>query len=127
MIRRPPRSTLFPYTTLFRSAACRAYAQQRTEDKTMPVSKDVASGGAGDAGVGAAGGAIAGGGIDAGKEAAGHHAPNPGAYPSRPPQKRNQPATPALGGATDPGGAGPPLWGFLWRPPRALRPPGGRP
>src|SRR2546426_5850361 len=36
-------------------AACRAYAQQRTEDKTMPVSKDVASGGAGDAGVGAAG------------------------------------------------------------------------
>src|SRR3989449_10855002 len=52
-------------------AACRAYAQQRTEDKTMPVSKDVASGGAGDAGVGAAGGAIAGGGIDAGKEAGG--------------------------------------------------------
>src|SRR5258707_9971615 len=24
MIRRPPRSTLFPYTTLFRSPACRA-------------------------------------------------------------------------------------------------------
>src|SRR3712207_7801230 len=24
MIRRPPRSTLFPYTTLFRSTACRA-------------------------------------------------------------------------------------------------------
>src|SRR3712207_8470933 len=24
MIRRPPRSTLFPYTTLFRSAPCRA-------------------------------------------------------------------------------------------------------
>src|SRR5256885_5030112 len=24
MIRRPPRSTLFPYTTLFRSAACAA-------------------------------------------------------------------------------------------------------
>src|SRR3712207_7808406 len=24
MIRRPPRSTLFPYTTLFRSRACRA-------------------------------------------------------------------------------------------------------
>src|SRR2546427_5002371 len=24
MIRRPPRSTLFPYTTLFRSAACEA-------------------------------------------------------------------------------------------------------
>src|SRR5256885_12241092 len=26
MIRRPPRSTLFPYTTLFRSAAVSAYA-----------------------------------------------------------------------------------------------------
>src|SRR3712207_8414486 len=25
MIRRPPRSTLFPYTTLFRSARCRAH------------------------------------------------------------------------------------------------------
>src|SRR3712207_7563775 len=28
MIRRPPRSTLFPYTTLFRSAAPRAYRDQ---------------------------------------------------------------------------------------------------
>src|SRR2546427_12356560 len=27
MIRRPPRSTLFPYTTLFRSAGLRAFAQ----------------------------------------------------------------------------------------------------
>src|SRR5256885_15285545 len=26
MIRRPPRSTLFPYTTLFRSSACRVSA-----------------------------------------------------------------------------------------------------
>src|SRR2546429_6434058 len=26
MIRRPPRSTLFPYTTLFRSCACDAFA-----------------------------------------------------------------------------------------------------
>src|SRR3990172_8368885 len=26
MIRRPPRSTLFPYTTLFRSASCVSYA-----------------------------------------------------------------------------------------------------
>src|SRR5688572_31740913 len=26
MIRRPPRSTLFPYTTLFRSPACQALA-----------------------------------------------------------------------------------------------------
>src|SRR3712207_8066334 len=31
MIRRPPRSTLFPYTTLFRSARVRE-AEQRTED-----------------------------------------------------------------------------------------------
>src|SRR3712207_8299296 len=30
MIRRPPRSTLFPYTTLFRSLAARA-AQQRPD------------------------------------------------------------------------------------------------
>src|SRR5690348_17541223 len=28
MIRRPPRSTLFPYTTLFRSVAVRAVAQR---------------------------------------------------------------------------------------------------
>src|SRR2546430_4338733 len=27
MIRRPPRSTLFPYTTLFRSALARAYVR----------------------------------------------------------------------------------------------------
>src|SRR3989442_11858575 len=26
MIRRPPRSTLFPYTTLFRSSACAGFA-----------------------------------------------------------------------------------------------------
>src|SRR2546428_13746732 len=44
-------------------AACRAYAQQRTEDKTMPVSKDVTSGGTGEAGVGAAGGGIGCGGV----------------------------------------------------------------
>src|SRR5438309_6787323 len=29
MIRRPPRSTLFPYTTLFRSLGCGAQAGQR--------------------------------------------------------------------------------------------------
>src|SRR6266700_5505675 len=29
MIRRPPRSTLFPYTTLFRSAAARVRARRR--------------------------------------------------------------------------------------------------
>jgi hypothetical protein len=52
-------------------AACRAYAQQRTEDKAMAVSKDVAISGAGDAGVNTAEGAITGGGIGAGKGAAG--------------------------------------------------------
>src|SRR5947209_14366834 len=30
MIPRPPRSTLFPYTTLFRSPEVRAYALQKT-------------------------------------------------------------------------------------------------
>src|SRR2546427_4312916 len=29
MIRRPPRSTLFPYTTLFRSVLARAHARRR--------------------------------------------------------------------------------------------------
>src|SRR2546422_6988035 len=29
MIRRPPRSTLFPYTTLFRSLRCRSAAARR--------------------------------------------------------------------------------------------------
>src|SRR5258705_9255738 len=31
MIRRPPRSTLFPYTTLFRSAACVVGAKSRAD------------------------------------------------------------------------------------------------
>src|SRR2546422_1789856 len=31
MIRRPPRSTLFPYTTLFRSQACRLGAQMAAD------------------------------------------------------------------------------------------------
>src|SRR5688572_32389168 len=30
MIRRPPRSTLFPYTTLFRSSGCCRQAQQES-------------------------------------------------------------------------------------------------
>src|SRR5258708_38851295 len=32
MIRRPPRSTLFPYTTLFRSHDCRWYRESRSCD-----------------------------------------------------------------------------------------------
>src|SRR2546422_2680696 len=35
MIRRPPRSTLFPYTTLFRSAAQRVLGPQ--EEPLLPV------------------------------------------------------------------------------------------
>src|SRR2546430_4929404 len=31
MIRRPPRSTLFPYTTLFRSTSCREVAGHRDQ------------------------------------------------------------------------------------------------
>src|SRR2546421_9464981 len=37
MIRRPPRSTLFPYTTLFRSQAKRADGQAKKEQKTHQV------------------------------------------------------------------------------------------
>src|SRR2546428_9492225 len=33
MIRRPPRSTLFPYTTLFRSAPCSDRRAQRCESR----------------------------------------------------------------------------------------------
>src|SRR3712207_7075723 len=48
MIRRPPRSTLFPYTTLFRSrpggrgpAECRAAATARNRSRTvLPVDQD---------------------------------------------------------------------------------------
>jgi len=63
-------------------AECRAYAQQRSEDSTMVVSKDVAGGGAGDAGVDAAGGAAAGWSLGAGKGAAGHDPQYQAAYRS---------------------------------------------
>src|SRR5258708_27380539 len=33
MIRRPPRSTLFPYTTLFRSVECRAESRRSRYDR----------------------------------------------------------------------------------------------
>src|SRR3989454_11022735 len=70
MIRRPPRSTLFPYTTLFRS--CNRYAAEQAgqQDKAMQVAKDAVIGAVAGAAVGAAGGAIAGGGKGAGKGAA---------------------------------------------------------
>src|SRR5256885_10506597 len=35
MIRRPPRSTLFPYTTLFRSAGCRRSARESAEQRRI--------------------------------------------------------------------------------------------
>src|SRR5260370_36182618 len=38
MIRRPPRSTLFPYTTLFRSAAFNAATVNITDNDTATVS-----------------------------------------------------------------------------------------
>src|SRR2546422_7202887 len=37
MIRRPPRSTLFPYTTLFRSRHARQIAQRRRRGAHGPV------------------------------------------------------------------------------------------
>src|SRR3712207_9154723 len=40
MIRRPPRSTLFPYTTLFRSTRMRF--PKRTVDKPIPISPLIA-------------------------------------------------------------------------------------
>src|SRR3712207_8363728 len=48
MIRRPPRSTLFPYTTLFRSAAARGVveghdvARPRVERRDLRAQHDVA-------------------------------------------------------------------------------------
>src|SRR3712207_8841527 len=40
MIRRPPRSTLFPYTTLFRSAAQRMVRDPVDVDRARPVEDD---------------------------------------------------------------------------------------
>src|SRR2546429_2056635 len=36
MIRRPPRSTLFPYTTLFRSPICKTSPTARTPHRPLP-------------------------------------------------------------------------------------------
>src|SRR5687767_15702990 len=41
MLRRPPRSTLFPYTTLFRSAAGRRKNGLNTRRRTAPSSSAV--------------------------------------------------------------------------------------
>src|SRR3712207_8025724 len=42
MIRRPPRSTLFPYTTLFRSRAARARRRRRARQPDRPDGRGVA-------------------------------------------------------------------------------------
>src|SRR5258706_14929924 len=39
MIRRPPRSTLFPYTTLFRSAARRIADRPARQHRKRPISR----------------------------------------------------------------------------------------
>src|SRR2546422_7807651 len=44
MIRRPPRSTLFPYTTLFRSVGVRSRRVVRTESKAARHLRGVAVG-----------------------------------------------------------------------------------
>src|SRR3712207_7876553 len=49
MIRRPPRSTLFPYTTLFRSPPIRGHPQ-----RTIYTMKRIVVLGAGESGAGAA-------------------------------------------------------------------------
>src|SRR3712207_7285587 len=36
MIRRPPRSTLFPYTTLFRSKTAKGLTQRRRDTEKLP-------------------------------------------------------------------------------------------
>src|SRR5688572_31969709 len=40
MIRRPPRSTLFPYTTLFRSALCPVFAEAATSEQVYLAARD---------------------------------------------------------------------------------------
>src|SRR5687767_15532891 len=42
MIRRPPRSTLFPYTTLFRSRAAAAGSRARRSDRARPLPRALA-------------------------------------------------------------------------------------
>src|SRR3712207_7620597 len=53
MIRRPPRSTLFPYTTLFRSQRAevveRVHARLERDPREVPVGVEVAAGRAAEA------------------------------------------------------------------------------
>src|SRR2546429_6670638 len=43
MIRRPPRSTLFPYTTLFRSPPVSLLSDARTSSRTSPTLRSQAT------------------------------------------------------------------------------------
>jgi len=43
MIRRPPRSTLFPYTTLFRSSALDVHTRQRMETELLTLWEEAAA------------------------------------------------------------------------------------
>src|SRR5260221_9800051 len=47
MIRRPPRSTLFPYTTLFRSATSRRHMSRVEQGHQIPSVRVIEHGGAG--------------------------------------------------------------------------------
>src|SRR2546430_11217494 len=48
MIRRPPRSTLFPYTTLFRSRFGTDLGRPAAEARQCPAARDAACGGTAD-------------------------------------------------------------------------------
>src|SRR5947209_16069338 len=43
MIRQPPRSTLFPYTTLFRSATCHQFVQTHDAHAQRLISRGIIS------------------------------------------------------------------------------------
>src|SRR3712207_7128033 len=55
MIRRPPRSTLFPYTTLFRSSPSAPTKAGPRGAASAPAERRRSCGGSGDGGAGAAG------------------------------------------------------------------------
>src|SRR5690242_21315556 len=58
MIRRPPSSTLFPYTTLFRSRIDRGFGDQRVGRAGAPGRKSADGGGRGGPGGGFGGGGL---------------------------------------------------------------------
>src|SRR5438034_8963393 len=58
MLRRPPRSTLFPYTTLFRSSVARGGSRDRRWGTVVPVAAQRRSAGAERAAPGRGGGCV---------------------------------------------------------------------